>query len=67
METDLILQQAIEMVLFETAETARVSLRAGATALEVVETAMIALENCPIFNAGKGAALTEDATHEVRL
>jgi hypothetical protein len=64
-ETNLALQQAIEKVLFETAETARTSLRAGASALEVVETAVVALEDCPFFNAGKGAALTEDGTHEV--
>ncbi|OXV07802.1 hypothetical protein Egran_04435 [Elaphomyces granulatus] len=60
-ETNLPHQQAIEQVLGEITEIARASLLAGASALDVVETAVIALEDCPFFNAGTGAALNEDA------
>lgn len=64
-ETDLNRQQEIEQVLVEIAETARSNLSAGASALDVVEAAVVALEDCSLFNAGKGAALSEDGSHEV--
>jgi Asparaginase len=46
-ETNLPHQQAIEQVLGEITELARASLLAGASALNVVEAAVIALEDCP--------------------
>jgi Asparaginase len=54
--TNLPYQQAIERVLSEIAEIARMSLRSRASALDVVEAAVIAMEDCPFFNAGTGAA-----------
>ena len=37
----------------------------GKTSLEAVEKVVIYLENCPLFNAGKGAVKTIDGTHEL--
>lgn len=41
------------------------ALEAGASATDVVESAVRALEDCPHFNAGHGAVLTSAATHEL--
>ena len=40
-------------------------LTAGASAVDAVEAAVVALEDSPHFNAGHGAALCEDGTHEL--
>lgn len=40
-------------------------LRGGGTALDAAIAATIALENEPLFNAGRGAVFTADATHEL--
>jgi len=40
-------------------------LTAGGSALDAVTEAVRLLEECPLFNAGRGAVLTEDATHEL--
>ncbi len=37
----------------------------GKTALEAVESVVVYLEDCPLFNAGKGAVKTIDGTHEL--
>lgn len=37
----------------------------GAAALEVVTAAVVAFEDCPLFNAGRGAVYTEAGTHEM--
>ena len=37
----------------------------GASALDVVEAAVVALEECPLFNAGKGAVLGANGTVEL--
>lgn len=65
-ETDLDRQRAVEKVLLRIAEDASASLRAGVPSLDVVEAAVVQLEDFELFNAGKGAALTEDGTHEVK-
>lgn len=41
------------------------ALAAGGSALDAVEAAVMALEDCPLFNAGRGAVYTADATHEL--
>jgi isoaspartyl peptidase/L-asparaginase-like protein (Ntn-hydrolase superfamily) len=43
----------------------RAVLAAGGTALDAVEVAVIALEDEPEFNAGRGAALTEEGSAEL--
>lgn len=37
----------------------------GGTALDAVETAVMLLENSPLFNAGKGSVFTNNGTHEM--
>lgn len=37
----------------------------GGTALDAVEVAVVSLENCPLFNAGKGSVFTAGGTHEM--
>ncbi|MES3026065.1 MAG: isoaspartyl peptidase/L-asparaginase [Pseudomonadota bacterium] len=40
-------------------------LRAGGSAVAAVAAAVAALEDCPLFNAGRGAVFTADETHEL--
>ena len=40
-------------------------LQAGGTALDAVQAAVQSLEDCPLFNAGRGSVYTADATHEM--
>lgn len=40
-------------------------LKSGGSAFDAVETAIIKLENNPLFNAGKGAVFTNTGTHEM--
>lgn len=40
-------------------------LEKGGFAWDAVEAAIVSLENCELFNAGKGAVFTHDATHEL--
>ncbi len=37
----------------------------GGSSLDAVELAVICLENCPLFNAGKGSVFTNQGTHEM--
>jgi beta-aspartyl-peptidase (threonine type) len=37
----------------------------GGSALDAVETAVMSLEDCPLFNAGKGSVFTNAGTHEM--
>lgn len=40
-------------------------LKAGKSALDAVEAAVISLEDCPLFNAGRGSVFTATGTHEM--
>jgi L-asparaginase/beta-aspartyl-peptidase (threonine type) len=40
-------------------------LRGGGTSLDAVTTAVVALEDCPLFNAGRGAVLNAAGRHEL--
>lgn len=40
-------------------------LKTGGTSFDAVETAVISLENNPLFNAGRGAVFTHDGKHEL--
>jgi L-asparaginase / beta-aspartyl-peptidase len=40
-------------------------LKQGNSAIDAVEAAVKSLEDCPLFNAGKGAVFTHDKTHEL--
>lgn len=58
-------QQEVEKILKTIAETAGAKLSSGAKALDVVQAVVTSLEDCPFFNAGKGAVLNEEGEHEV--
>jgi beta-aspartyl-peptidase (threonine type) len=59
------LEAAYRKALAEAREAAWERLEAGASALDAVEAAAVLLEDCPLFNAGKGAVLTADGGHEL--
>ncbi|MEP7196754.1 MAG: isoaspartyl peptidase/L-asparaginase [Saprospiraceae bacterium] len=40
-------------------------LKLGGSAIDAVETAVISLEDCPLFNAGRGSVFTNDGRHEM--
>ncbi|MFC5270288.1 isoaspartyl peptidase/L-asparaginase family protein [Adhaeribacter terreus] len=46
-------------------ETGRALLAAGSSALEAVEATVVYLENCDLFNAGKGCVFTKQGIHEM--
>ena len=62
---DAVHQQEVEKILKAIAETAGAKLSSGAKAIDVVQAVVTSLEDCPLFNAGKGAVLNEDGEHEV--
>ncbi|GAB2818232.1 isoaspartyl peptidase/L-asparaginase [Comamonas piscis] len=58
-------QQAYRDALRDVLQGAQQKLAAGAPAEEVAVEAVRLLEECPLFNAGRGAVFTADATHEM--
>ena len=46
-------------------DTGYALLEQGHTALDAVEAAVASLEDCPLFNAGKGSVFTSEGTHEM--
>ena len=58
-------QTAYRAALREVLLGAQRKLAAGAPADEVAVEAVRLLEECPLFNAGRGAVFTADATHEM--
>lgn len=58
-------QLEIEQMLRVTVAEAGSRLSSGATALDVVQFAVSALEDYPFFNTGNRAMLNEDGEHEV--
>ena len=58
-------QQAYRTALRDVLLGAQRKLAAGAAAEEVAVEAVRLLEECPLFNAGRGAVFTADATHEM--
>jgi len=43
----------------------RIFLERGGSAIDAVATAVVHLENCSLFNAGKGSVFTAEGTHEM--
>lgn len=58
-------ERAIRDALADALRRGHAQLAAGRTALDAVVTAVIALEDAPYFNAGRGAVFTHDGTHEL--
>jgi len=53
------------MKLAEALQTGAVILEKGGTSLDAVEAVVRFMEDCPLFNAGKGAVLTEEGIAEM--
>lgn len=60
-EDEKIYLQALEEAL----ETGHKVLRSGGSALEAVVQATVYLEDCPLFNAGRGSVFSHDGRHEM--
>jgi beta-aspartyl-peptidase (threonine type) len=60
-EKELAYKQALQTAL----SAGEIILKQKGNALDAVEAAIIELENCPLFNAGKGAVFTHEETHEM--
>lgn len=54
-----------EKHLLEATELGSSMLSQGAAALDVAQAVVVYMEDCPLFNAGKGAVKTADGTHEL--
>ena len=55
------IQNALQHALFE----GKKCLEEGGSATEAVEIAVMALEDCPLFNAGKGSVMANDGSFEM--
>ncbi|MCU0441349.1 MAG: isoaspartyl peptidase/L-asparaginase [Bacteroidia bacterium] len=60
-EKELLYKQGLTQAI----EAGNALLSEGKSSLDAVEAAVIALENFPLFNAGKGAVFTNKGTHEM--
>ena len=58
-------EKAYKNALEEALEKGAAILEKGGTAIDAVEAAVNSLENCPLFNAGKGSVFTAEGTHEM--
>ncbi|WP_019947258.1 isoaspartyl peptidase/L-asparaginase family protein [Hymenobacter aerophilus] len=58
-------EQAYQAALHEALRSGYAVLAGGGSALDAVEQAVLRLEDCPLFNAGRGAVFTHDGHHEM--
>lgn len=58
-------EQAYRQALYDIVSHGQSMLAQGASALDTVTEAVRRLEECPLFNAGKGAVFTQQGTHEL--
>ncbi|HAK34921.1 MAG TPA: beta-aspartyl-peptidase, partial [Pantoea sp.] len=58
-------EQAYRQALSDILSAGQQMLARGASALDAVTEAVRQLEECPLFNAGKGAVFTHQGTHEL--
>jgi beta-aspartyl-peptidase (threonine type) len=58
-------EQAYKQALKESLQAGYNILAQGGTALDATQAAVQVMEDCPLFNAGKGAVFTNAATHEL--
>lgn len=59
------LESQYKAALTEALEAGYAVLKNGGKAIDAVETAVISLEDTPLFNAGKGSVFTHKGTHEM--
>ncbi len=57
--------RAVREGLAQAVRVGHEKLVAGASSLDAVEAAVRSLEDCPLFNAGKGSVFTLDGTNEL--
>jgi len=60
-EKDALYKSALQVAL----QAGYDALKKGKTSIEAVETAVVELENCPLFNAGKGSVFNAQGKHEM--
>jgi beta-aspartyl-peptidase (threonine type) len=58
-------EAAYKSALAEALHTGYQILEAGGSSLDAVEKAVVVLEDCPLFNAGKGSVFTAKGSHEM--
>lgn len=58
-------RQKYETALYRALEVGDSVLKIGGTCLDAVEQTIMVLENCPLFNAGKGAVFTNKGINEL--
>jgi len=59
------LEAAYEQKLREALQAGLAVLKGGGRSIDAVQTAIVIMEDSPLFNAGKGAVFTADASHEM--
>jgi len=67
LESEITTEQRLAYLnaLHKAIEPARQILLKGATSLEAVQLAIIELEDCPLFNAGRGSVFNHEGNHEM--
>ena len=58
-------EKAYKSALDDALKAGFLLLKDGASALDAVQAAVMSLEDCPLFNAGKGSVFTHDGMHEM--
>ena len=58
-------EKAYSLALKEAIDAGIKILQSGGSAIDAVTASVVELENCPLFNAGKGSVFTNDGTHEM--
>lgn len=58
-------EKAYNLALKEALSAGENILQAGGTAIDAVTASVMSLEDCPLFNAGKGAVYTNEGKHEM--
>jgi len=58
-------EKAYKSALQDALDAGYAILAAGGKALDAVQAAVVSLEDCPLFNAGKGSVFTHDEKHEM--
>src|SRR5690349_8051640 len=58
-------EQAYKNALQESLDAGFKILSSGGSAMDAVQAALVSLEDCPLFNAGKGSVFTHDEKHEM--
>lgn len=58
-------ESAYQRALHEAMDAGYALLDRGGSSLDAVEAAVMSLEDCPLFNAGRGAVFTHEGTHEM--